>query len=70
MISIKKLALSVIASLLFALSWAQDKKIDVDLNVNKGDNSTWYMQPWVWVVGGAIFLLILVGLLKGNQQKG
>ena len=70
MISIKKLALSVIASLLFALSWAQDKKIDVDWNVNKGDNSTWYMQPWVWVVGGAIFLLILVGLLKGNQQKG
>ena len=51
-----------------SLAWAQDKKVDVDINVDKkGDD--WYTQPWVWVVGGAIFILILVGLLKGGTRK-
>ena len=50
------------------LAWAQDKKVDVDISVGKKE-SDWYQQPWVWVVGGAIFLLILVGLLKGGGKK-
>lgn len=29
----------------------------------------WYMQPWVWVVGGAILLIILVALLRGNSSN-
>lgn len=54
-------------SLMFVtiISWAQDKKLDVDINLNKGN--TWYQQPWVWVVGGAIFILLLVGMLKGKK---
>ena len=47
------------------ISWAQDKKLDVDINLNKGN--TWYQQPWVWIVGGAIFILLLVGMLKGKK---
>jgi hypothetical protein len=51
-----------------SLLWAQDKKLEVDVNVNK-KGEDWYMQPWVWVVAGAIFLLILVGILKGGGKK-
>lgn len=29
----------------------------------------WYTQPWVWVVGGAVFLIILVALLRGNSNR-
>lgn len=29
----------------------------------------WYMQPWVWIVGGAVLLIILVALLRGNSNK-
>ena len=25
--------------------WAQDKKMDVDIDINKKD-ADWYMQPW------------------------
>ena len=45
-----------------------DKKVDVDINVGK-DNSNWYQQPWVWVVGAAVFIIILVALLKGGGKK-
>jgi len=59
---------SIIFMFLFLQLWAQDgKKVDVDINVNKGSN--WYQQPWVWIVGGALFILLLVALLRGGSKK-
>ncbi len=52
-------------------AYAQDKKVDVDLNVNKGNDmagGNWYAQPWVWIIGGAIFILLLVALLKSGRK--
>lgn len=31
--------------------------------------SEWYTQPWVWVVGAAVLLVILVALFRGNSTK-
>lgn len=63
----KSLAL---VTLLFSQSliWAQDKTVDVNLNVDKG-GSDWYAQPWILVVGGAVFIIIIVALLRGNSSK-
>ena len=72
-----KLGRSILNRLLFAfalsfinfLALAQEKGIDVDINVK--DESEWYQQPWVWVVGAAIFILLLVALLRsGSPRKG
>ena len=51
-----------------AFLWAQDGGADVNVKITKGDSS-WYTQPWVWVVGGAIFILLLVALLRGGGNK-
>ena len=48
-------------------TFAQDKKVDIDINT-KSENEGFWMQPWVWVVGGAIFVLLLVALLRGNKK--
>ena len=55
-------------TLLFSQSliWAQDKTVDVNLNVNKGEND-WYAQPWMLVLGGAVFIIIIVALLRGKK---
>ena len=50
------------------IAFAQDKKIDVDISTDKGGGN-WYAQPWVWIVGGAVFLLLLVALMRGNSNK-
>jgi hypothetical protein len=62
-------------SLLFAslflsmVTLAQDtKKLDIDINT-KSEDSGFFMQPWVWVVGGAVFILLLIALLRGNSNK-
>lgn len=72
--SIKKITIglkSFVALLMLCLvqtiAFAQDKKVDVSINTDKGGN--WYAQPWVWIVGGAVFLLLLVALMRGNSNK-
>ena len=50
------------------LSIAQDSTIRTTLTT---DETLWYMQPWVWIVGGIAFLLILIALFSGgNRNKG
>lgn len=45
--------------------WAQS---DVNVKIEK-TSSNWYAQPWVWIVGGAVFLLLLVALMRGGGRK-
>ena len=33
------------------------------------ETTTWYAQPWVWIVGGAVFILLLVALVRGNSSE-
>ncbi|MEO7924369.1 MAG: hypothetical protein ABIR30_11885 [Chitinophagaceae bacterium] len=65
---ISKTMFVFVATLLSLQTWAQDKGLDVDIDVNKKD-SNWYQQPWVWILGGAIFILLLVAILKGSGKK-
>jgi uncharacterized membrane protein len=63
-----KLGFAILAMLSSTLVWAQEKDIKVDIDVDKGD-SNWYQQPWVWVVGAAVFIIIIVAILKGSGRK-
>jgi hypothetical protein len=47
-------------------SLAQDKKLDIDVDVDK--EPVWYQQPWAWVLGAAIFIVLLVALLRGGKK--
>ncbi len=62
-----KLMLAIMLSLTSALAFAQEKGIDVDINVKK--ESEWYQQPWVWIVGAAVFILLLVAILRKGTSK-
>ena len=33
------------------------------------ESSDWYSSPWVWVIGAAIFILLLVSLLRGRSSR-
>lgn len=32
-------------------------------------SNDWYTSPWVWVVGAAVFILLLVALLRGRGDS-
>lgn len=64
-----KLSLLFSSLLLSLYSFAQEtKKVDININT-KGNDTNFFMQPWVWVVGGAVFILLLIALLKNNSSK-
>jgi len=49
-------------------AFAQDtKKIDVTIGTKSSDG--FVGSPWMWVVGGAVFILLLVALLRSGKQR-
>lgn len=64
---IQRLSLFIAGGLLALISFAQDKK-EIDVNVNTHKNDFWG-QPWVWIVGAAIFILLLVAILRGGRKS-
>ena len=64
----RKSFLYVMATLLTAMNSFAQEAAKIDVDIDKGGDSTWYTQPWVWIVGGAIFILLLVGMLKGGKK--
>ena len=66
--NVKHVGVLLFLSLLQTVVWAQDAGSDVNVKITK-ETTTWYTQPWVWIVGGAVFILLLVALLRGNSSK-
>lgn len=47
---------------------AQDKGLDIDIDLSP--EPAWYEQTWLLVAAGAaVFVLILVAILKNNGKK-
>lgn len=65
--TLDKVALIITTLLCSLYSFAQEKKVDIDINT-KSENDNVFMQPWVWVVGGAVFILLLIALLRNNKK--
>jgi hypothetical protein len=63
----RKLLLVFMAMLFNAIAFAQDKTVDVNISTNKGNN--FWGSPWVWVIGAAVFILLLVAILRGGSRR-
>ena len=66
-IVMKKVILSILL-MIYSSVWllAQEtKKVDIDVNTKGND---WYASPWVWIVGAAVFILLLVALTRGGRR--
>ena len=57
-------------------SFAQDNApggaTQTSTHVEKTTETTpamWYTAPWVWVAGGAVFLIIIIALVRGNSSS-
>lgn len=50
------------------LAAAQEGGAKLDVNVNT-DKGAWYSSPIVWVVGAAVFILLLVALTRGGGNR-
>jgi hypothetical protein len=65
---ITRISALILMVMMSAKAWAQDKGIDIDVDLDKR-NDNWYNNPIVYVIGGAVFILLLVALLRGNKTS-
>ena len=64
-----RLALIIAAMFMNVVAFAQEKSLDVNVDVNKGSETMWYANPWVWVVGAAVFILLLAAILRSGGSR-
>ncbi len=64
----QRLLLMFMTMLFSVIVFAQDKKVDINISTNK--NNGFWGSPWVWVVGAAVFILLLVAILRGGNRRG
>jgi hypothetical protein len=48
---------------------ASNSSGSVSVTRTETTSSNWYASPWVWVIGVAVFILLLVALLRGGSDK-
>ena len=66
----KKAYLTLLVVLTNIILFAQEKSTQVDVDISKGnDGGNWYASPWVWIVGVAVFILLLVALTSGRDRS-
>lgn len=65
------LVLAVILNGIFASvkTFAQSVPGKVEVDINAGGDKTWYGQPWVWAVGVALFIVIIVAITRSNKSN-
>lgn len=70
--------LTMLATMLGFWAAAQEESggggASINVSTTKSTSTTsegWYTSPWVWVVGAAVFILLLVALLnnRGNRAR-
>jgi hypothetical protein len=47
---------------------AQEGDKTVTTKTTESTTTQWYSSPWLWVAAGAVFIIILVALMRGNSS--
>jgi hypothetical protein len=66
----KQTLMLCVLSVTNALVWAQDSTMTTKTTTTRSETQTWYTEPWVWVVGGAVLILLIVALVRGSGNSG
>ncbi len=66
----KYFAMTLFALLVSFVVMAQEetKKVEVDIDAGKDDTGM-FGSPWIWIVGVAVFILLLVALMRGGRRR-
>jgi hypothetical protein len=69
-VSFKYAFLLLLLTFTKALTRAQDSTMTATstTTTSSTEQHTWYAEPWVWVVGGVVLILIIIALTRGNSS--
>jgi len=60
----------ILSSIIFSVkTFAQSVPEKIDVDISTGGDSLWYGQPWVWAVGVAVFIVIIIAITRSNKSN-
>lgn len=62
----KRIYFLLLSAFMSVMAFAQNGGADVDVDITKSGSSSASGFPWLWVIGGIVFIVLLVALL-GNR---
>lgn len=65
----KRVYLSMLAALTSLVVIAQEKSADVDININKDGGGSFWGSPVLWIIGAAVFIIILVAVSRSGSRQ-
>ncbi|MGV8963159.1 MAG: hypothetical protein ACOH2V_07240 [Candidatus Saccharimonadaceae bacterium] len=66
---IKSVSLMVLSFLSTSIAFAQNDTTSLEVDTNFYDGGAFYTQVWFWVAVGLVFILLLIALLRGGNNK-
>ena len=61
--------LSFLFTCIQVMLWAQaTDQVTTKTSTTTKTTTEWYSSPWLWVAAGAVFIIILVALMRGNSS--
>lgn len=70
--AISKIYLTLLLAMANVIAFAQDSTTTITTKtdaITTTTEKTWYMEPWVWLVGAGVLVLLLIALLKGGGSN-
>ena len=68
--AIRKTQLFCLTLLISSVAFAQESAVSTTTtSTSSTTERMWYMEPWAWIVGGIILLLIIFLAARGNGDK-
>jgi hypothetical protein len=65
---LNRIQTSLLTLALFLSATFAQAQADIKVDINKNSGGGWYTNPIVWIVGAALFILLLVALLRGGRR--
>jgi hypothetical protein len=65
----KRVYVSILAAFISLMLFAQEKSADVDINVNKDSGGSFWGSPVMWIIGAAVFIILLVAVSRGSSRQ-
>lgn len=65
-----RLAFLIMTMMASVYSFAQDAtNVTVEKTATTTTTQEWYTEPWVWIVGGALLFILLLGAILGGGSR-
>lgn len=64
----KRFCIALFAFLYSAVLFAQEDNSQLEIALEER-NDEWYASPWLWVIGAALIIVLLVALSNRKESK-